>query len=242
MALEIWVNIGLKVMACCLTEPSHYLKPCWVFVDWSSVKSTDIHIRAISQEMPQPSITKIPWENYYISKNSFKFPRGQWVNMFKCEIPVAIFVIFLHSRHQTLVVKYAFPLSTPRVTGIIDWAYDHNPLLFLFFYNFYCLFQECSSSDGNCVWVTEDDCLQIQQRERKSVFIFEKFEGASFENITATNNRCCSWIEKKKKDSCKISRFLSSFRIFAIMIFHNFQSVFRIFYLKGKKHTVKPLI
>ena len=31
----------------------------WTNVDWSSVKSRDIHIRAISQEMPQPSITKI---------------------------------------------------------------------------------------------------------------------------------------------------------------------------------------
>ena len=28
-------------------------------VDWSSVKSSDIHIRAISQKMSQPSITKI---------------------------------------------------------------------------------------------------------------------------------------------------------------------------------------
>ena len=31
----------------------------WTNVDWSSVKSSDIHIRVISQEMPQPSITKI---------------------------------------------------------------------------------------------------------------------------------------------------------------------------------------
>ena len=31
----------------------------WTNVAWSSVKSNDIHIRAISQEMPQPSITKI---------------------------------------------------------------------------------------------------------------------------------------------------------------------------------------
>ena len=30
-----------------------------VNVDWSSVKSSDIHIRAISQEMPQPSMTKV---------------------------------------------------------------------------------------------------------------------------------------------------------------------------------------
>ena len=31
----------------------------WTNVDWSSVKSRDSHIKAISQEMPQPSITKI---------------------------------------------------------------------------------------------------------------------------------------------------------------------------------------
>ena len=31
----------------------------WTNVDWSSVKSSDIHIGAISQEMPQPSVTKI---------------------------------------------------------------------------------------------------------------------------------------------------------------------------------------
>ena len=31
----------------------------WTNADWSSVKSSDIHIRAISQEMAQPSITKI---------------------------------------------------------------------------------------------------------------------------------------------------------------------------------------
>ena len=31
----------------------------WTNVDWSSVKSSDIHIRAISQEMSQPSISNI---------------------------------------------------------------------------------------------------------------------------------------------------------------------------------------
>ena len=51
MATEIWVNIG----------SGNGLLPdgTWTNVDWSSVKSSDIHIRAISQEMPQPSITKI---------------------------------------------------------------------------------------------------------------------------------------------------------------------------------------
>ena len=44
-----------QVMACCLTAPSHYLNPCWLI----SSESNDIHIRAISQDMPQPSIIKI---------------------------------------------------------------------------------------------------------------------------------------------------------------------------------------
>ena len=40
-----------QVMACCLTAPSHYLNQCWLII-------SDIHIREISQELPQPSITK----------------------------------------------------------------------------------------------------------------------------------------------------------------------------------------
>ena len=42
-------------MVCCLTAPSHYLNQCWLIskVLWSS------SVRAISQEMPQSSITKI---------------------------------------------------------------------------------------------------------------------------------------------------------------------------------------
>ena len=34
------------------------------------MKSTDVHIRAISQEMPQPSITKIPWKIAYLKFHS----------------------------------------------------------------------------------------------------------------------------------------------------------------------------
>ena len=51
----------------------------WNNVEWSPVKSSDVHIRAISQEMPQPSITKICLK--ITSKISFKFPRDQWVNV-----------------------------------------------------------------------------------------------------------------------------------------------------------------
>ena len=42
----------------------------WTNVDWSSVKSSDIHIRAISQEMPQPSITKICFKIIYLEFHS----------------------------------------------------------------------------------------------------------------------------------------------------------------------------
>ena len=44
-----------QVMACCLTAPSHYLNQCWLvisMVQWHSYE-------AISQEIPQPSTTKI---------------------------------------------------------------------------------------------------------------------------------------------------------------------------------------
>ena len=44
-----------QVMACCLTAPSHYLTQCWLIIS----ESSDHQLRAISQEMPQPSITKV---------------------------------------------------------------------------------------------------------------------------------------------------------------------------------------
>ena len=54
MATEIWVNIGSANGLL----PDGNQAITWTNVDWSSAKSSDIHIRAISQEMPQPSITK----------------------------------------------------------------------------------------------------------------------------------------------------------------------------------------
>ena len=48
-------------------------------VDWSSLRTNnEISLKAISQEIPQPSITKISLK--IIIKNSFKSPRGPWVN------------------------------------------------------------------------------------------------------------------------------------------------------------------
>ena len=45
----------------------------WTNVDWSPVKSSDIDIRAISQEVPQPSITKIRLKLAYLKLHS-NFP------------------------------------------------------------------------------------------------------------------------------------------------------------------------
>ena len=53
----------------CLTAPSHHLN-----VDLSSVRSSAIQPGAISQEIPQPSITK------FCLKIKFSSPRGQWVS------------------------------------------------------------------------------------------------------------------------------------------------------------------
>ena len=71
MAAEIWVSIGsgnglLPDSTKPLPEPmltDHHLK------------SSDIHIRAISQEMPQPSITKIHLKITYLEFHS-NFPRA----------------------------------------------------------------------------------------------------------------------------------------------------------------------
>ena len=46
----------VQVMACCLMAPSHYLNQCWLIitkVQWCS------HLRTISLEISQPSVTKI---------------------------------------------------------------------------------------------------------------------------------------------------------------------------------------
>ena len=57
-------------MACCLMALQAIT---WTDVDESSVKSSDIHTRAISQEMPQPLITKICLKITYLKFHS-NFP------------------------------------------------------------------------------------------------------------------------------------------------------------------------
>ena len=54
-----------QVMACCLSAPSHYLTN----VDLSSVRLSGIHLRAISQEIPQPPFTKVSLKITYLKLN-----------------------------------------------------------------------------------------------------------------------------------------------------------------------------
>ena len=56
-----------KVSACCLTNT-------WTNVDLSSVRSSNIYLKTISQDIPQLPITGQP--EYWIP---FQSPRGQWV-------------------------------------------------------------------------------------------------------------------------------------------------------------------
>ena len=53
----------------------------WTNVDLSSVRSSDNLLKIIPPERPQPSINKSCWKLNYLSKISFKSPRGHWVNI-----------------------------------------------------------------------------------------------------------------------------------------------------------------
>ena len=62
-------------MACCLTAPSHYLNQCWLII----IEVSDNHPRAISQEIPPPSITKITLKFTYITFH-YDLPRVNELN------------------------------------------------------------------------------------------------------------------------------------------------------------------
>ena len=51
-------SIFAQVMACCVMHQVI----TWTNIDLSSVRSSDICLRTVSQEIPQPSITEISWQ------------------------------------------------------------------------------------------------------------------------------------------------------------------------------------
>ena len=63
-----------QVMACCLTEPSHYLNQCWLIISKVYWHSSEGNLTAgIS------AINHCNWLEKYSSKISSKSPRPQWV-------------------------------------------------------------------------------------------------------------------------------------------------------------------
>ena len=112
MATKIWVNIGSGngLMACCLMAPSHYLNQCWLII-----KSSDIHIRAISQEMPQPTITKIRLKITYLKFHS-NFPganelksRCPWLSIIYRQVSNIRRTKSKHLRDSCTVLRLSLP-------------------------------------------------------------------------------------------------------------------------------------
>ena len=64
-----------QVMACCLTVPSHYLNQCWLII-------SEVQWHLYQGNFTRDASIINHWNLFenYMSKISFKFPRGQWVN------------------------------------------------------------------------------------------------------------------------------------------------------------------
>ena len=72
---QISLSTLVQVMACCLTAPSHYLNQCWLIISKAQRHSSEGNFTI--------DTSAINHRNYlenYLSKISFKSPRGQWIN------------------------------------------------------------------------------------------------------------------------------------------------------------------
>ena len=78
----IWWNRSgsawVQVMTCCPTAPRHYLNK----VDLSLVRPTDIHLRALSQDILQPPIIKLNWILLLLIF-TWNLPRANEFNFFR---------------------------------------------------------------------------------------------------------------------------------------------------------------
>ena len=64
-----------QVIACCLTAPSHYLNQCWLIIS-----KVEWHSSMGKFTRDNSAINHWNYLENWISKISFKFTRGQWVN------------------------------------------------------------------------------------------------------------------------------------------------------------------
>ena len=65
----------VQVMACCLTAPSHYLNQ-----SWHIISKVQRHSYEVNFTIYNSAINHWNYLENYLSKISFKSPRGQWVN------------------------------------------------------------------------------------------------------------------------------------------------------------------
>ena len=70
-----WTTLA-QVMACCLTAPSHYLNQCWLIIRGVLWHTSESSFAGIAQGID----SGYEFEKD-ILKNTFKSPRGQWVNV-----------------------------------------------------------------------------------------------------------------------------------------------------------------
>ena len=70
-----WSTLA-RVMACCLTAPSHYLNQCWLIHSKGQSHSSGNHFTKGTSAIYH-------WNQFenHLTKFSFKSPRGQWVNV-----------------------------------------------------------------------------------------------------------------------------------------------------------------
>ena len=103
----------VQVMAWCLHAWRHQAIT-WTNVDWSSAKSNDIHIRAISRDASTTNHWN-PFENN-ISKSSFRFPRGQWVK----EQHIPTILLFLWCSYNQCYPYSSYPswMAVGNVTNV----------------------------------------------------------------------------------------------------------------------------
>ena len=100
MATKIWVNIGSGNG---LLAWQHQAIT-WINVDWSSVKSSDIHTGAISQEMPKPSLTKLHLKITYLKFYS-NIPGANELNTTRVVIIINVIIIIQYVSYYLILLS-----------------------------------------------------------------------------------------------------------------------------------------
>ena len=113
-------SISAQAMACCLEPRGHCLNQYWFII--SKVQSHSS--KAISQEIPQPSLTKINLKKH-LSEISFKSPMGQWSDLNLCEDKWRFQVTDIYCKKTRSIRMFGWSVSVS-----VQWRYINHILLF----------------------------------------------------------------------------------------------------------------